>query len=464
MNEAIRQRPQQLRVYILIAVVASAAAFLLLAGEWQWPGPFPSKYWNALAAFAILGILSDSFFLRIPFARVSTSVGFIPFLAAMLLFGHPWPMVISGVTAFFVDSVVRRKPAIRVWFNTAQCMLAAGLGGLVYVRLGGSVSLDEFSFALIPFVGLVATFYVVNHGSVALAVSFSSGVSVREAWDRIGGGSLVTDLLSSTLAVLLAVLYVKMQFIGLAILVFPLFLVRQLYQMNLQLQEELEEKLELMVKAMEARDPYTSGHSRRVSEYATAIARELRLSASDLDGIKRAALLHDVGKIYEEFAPLLRKEGKLTAEERMTMQSHVIRSAQLVATAARLRGPVEAMIRHHHENFDGTGYPDGLLGNQIPVGARIIMIADTIDAMTTDRPYRRALTLAKAIEELEKYSGTQFDPNLVKLVSKSAGIRRLLAPDRGSMGEPTGRPAPRGGKPAWAERPVIVPDTVPKVS
>src|SRR5256886_16783586 len=108
-----------------------------------------------------------------------------------------------------------------------------------------------------------------------------------------------------------------MQFIGLAILVFPLFLVRQLYQMNLQLQEELEEKLELMVKAMEARDPYTSGHSRRVSEYALAIARELRLPARDLDGIKRAALLHDVGKIYEEFAPLLRKIGRASCRERV---------------------------------------------------------------------------------------------------------------------------------------------------
>src|SRR6266540_2115891 len=452
MNEAIRQRPQQLRVYILIAVVASAAAFLLLAGEWQWPGPFPSKYWNALAAFAILGILSDSFFLRIPFARVSTSVGFIPFLAAMLLFGHPWPMVISGVTAFFVDSVVRRKPAIRVWFNTAQCMLAAGLGGLVYVRLGGSVSLDEFSFALIPFVGLVATFYVVNHGSVALAVSFSSGVSVREAWDRIGGGSLVTDLLSSTLAVLLAVLYVKMQFIGLAILVFPLFLVRQLYQMNLQLQEELEEKLELMVKAMEARDPYTSGHSRRVSEYALAIARELKLPANELDSIKRAALLHDVGKIYEEFAPLLRKEGKLTPEERMTMQSHVIRSADLVATAARLRGAVQAMIRHHHENYDGSGYPDGLVAESIPAGARIIMIADTLDAMTSDRPYRKALTLNRAIEELQQYAGKQFDPALVDVVANSAGIRRLLGPGPGGRPEAALVPKVSGRKPAWAER------------
>src|SRR2546428_4560504 len=111
-------------------------------------------------------------------------------------------------------------------------MLAAGLGGLIYARLGGSASLDEFSFALIPFVTLVAVFYIVNHGSVALAVAFNSGVSVREAWDRIGSGSLVTDLLSSTLAVLLAVLFVKMQFIGFGILFFPPVPLPLLYQIN----------------------------------------------------------------------------------------------------------------------------------------------------------------------------------------------------------------------------------------
>ncbi|OLD49598.1 MAG: hypothetical protein AUI63_02270, partial [Gemmatimonadetes bacterium 13_1_40CM_2_60_3] len=184
--------------------------------------------------------------------------------------------------------------------------------------------------------------------------------------------------------------------------------------------------------------------------YALAIARELKLPATDLDSIKRAALLHDVGKIYEEFAPLLRKEGKLTPEEKMTMQTHVTRSAQLVATAARLRGMVEAMIRHHHENFDGSGYPDGLAGEQIPVGARVIMIADTLDAMTTDRPYRNALTLGCAIEELEKYAGRQFDPDLVRLVSKSASIRRLLGAE--ARPGPSTVSTPRTRPPTWAQR------------
>jgi HD-GYP domain-containing protein (c-di-GMP phosphodiesterase class II) len=138
--------------------------------------------------------------------------------------------------------------------------------------------------------------------------------------------------------------------------------------------------------------------------------------------------LHDVGKIHEDFAPLLRKAGRLSPEERMLMQAHPVRSADLAGTIADFRGRVQADIRNHHENYDGSGYPDGLAGDGIPIGARIIMIADTIDAMTTDRPYRKALSLSKALEELAKYAGKQFDPRLVELVHKSPSIRRLLGP------------------------------------
>jgi HD-GYP domain-containing protein (c-di-GMP phosphodiesterase class II) len=108
------------------------------------------------------------------------------------------------------------------------------------------------------------------------------------------------------------------------------------------------------------------------------------------------------------------------------MQRHPARSAELAATIAEFRGPVELAIRHHHENYDGTGYPDGIRGRAIPIAARIIMVADTLDAMTTDRPYRKALSFERTMEEFRKFSGKQFDPELVDIVASSANLRRLL--------------------------------------
>jgi len=307
-------------------------------------------------------------------------------------------------------------------------MLFVGLGGLVYTALGGHVGFDRVHVNFVAFASLVLVFFLVNQITVSSAVSLTTDISVREAWTRIAGDSLLYDLVSSSLAIVLAFLYIQFQIVGLAVLVLPLFFVRHMYQMNLQVERANRELLELMVKSIEARDPYTSGHSIRVSEYARQIAREAGLTSKQVDQIGTAALLHDVGKIYEEFAPLLRKEGRLTPEERMLMQAHPVRSADLASTIAEFRGKVQTDIRNHHENYDGSGYPDGLAGETIPIGARIIMVADTLDAMTTDRPYRKALSLHRALEELVKHAGRQFDPKLVAIVSKSASIRRLLGP------------------------------------
>lgn len=420
---------------LFLGAISAAAVGLLLVEEWSIPTASQTPYWNGLVAFALLGIACDSSFLpisRLSGHRVGTSVGFVPFIASVFVFAHPWPMVIAGVTAVVVETVVRRKPLVRVWFNTAQYMLAVGLGGLAYKALGGHVGFDTFGFSFLPYAALVLIFFLVNQGSVSIALSLITDVSFRESWTRIVGGSLVYDLVSSSLAILLSYLFVKLQIFGLAVLVLPLFFVRHMYQMNLQVERVNRELLELMVKAIEARDPYTSGHSVRVAEYARSMARELGLPPKHVDDIATAALLHDVGKIYEEFAPLLRKEGRLTPEERMLMQAHPVRSAELAGTIAEFRGKVQADIRNHHENFDGSGYPDGLAGDSIPIGARIIMIADTIDAMTTDRPYRKALTLQRALEELGKHAGHQFDPKLVHLVIKSPSVRRLLGPQLAS--------------------------------
>jgi HD-GYP domain-containing protein (c-di-GMP phosphodiesterase class II) len=158
--------------------------------------------------------------------------------------------------------------------------------------------------------------------------------------------------------------------------------------------------------------------------------------------------LHDVGKIHEEFAPLLRKEARLTPEETALMQTHSTRSAELVGIITKFHGSVQESVRHHHERWDGQGYPSGLTGKSIPLGARIILICDTIDAMTTDRPYRKRLGLDVVIAELQKCRGTQFDPDLVDLVIGSVAIRRMIAGNT-AIADPAGQQPQRSRRVAW---------------
>ncbi len=210
--------------------------------------------------------------------------------------------------------------------------------------------------------------------------------------------------------------------------------VKELDEAYAELELNVREQLEMMVKAIEARDPYTSGHSRRVCGLSRAIAIDMGLSDKEVEDIENAALLHDVGKIYAEFASILQKEGRLTDEEWEVMKTHSIKSAELVANFSRFRGYIVDCIRHHHERWDGRGYPDGIKGEEIPLGARIITIADTIDAMTTNRPYRGALSLDVVISELNKGRGSQFQEELVEVTVNSVTVRRLIS-DPGSSPE-----------------------------
>jgi HD-GYP domain-containing protein (c-di-GMP phosphodiesterase class II) len=181
-----------------------------------------------------------------------------------------------------------------------------------------------------------------------------------------------------------------------------------------------------MVQAIEARDPYTSGHSQRVKEYAMIIGRAMGLSSRAIDRLGKAALLHDVGKIHEMYAPILRKADKLTAEEWAIMKTHPAKSAELVGAVSHLRDIVPA-IKHHHENWDGSGYPDAVNGDAIPYFSRVIAIADTVDAMTTTRPYRSARSLEQVRSELTAMAGRQFDPAICRAVLEGAFFAKLSA-------------------------------------
>ncbi len=167
-----------------------------------------------------------------------------------------------------------------------------------------------------------------------------------------------------------------------------------------------------LADALDAKCDYTAGHSLRVSRIAVLIGRQMKLSDSELRDIELGGILHDIGKIGVPES-ILWKADKLTPEEREIMCKHPVKSAEIIGD---LRGLVRAReyVKHHHEYFNGEGYPDGLAGEDIPIGARIIMVSDAYDAMTTDRPYRKSIGHDKAMAELTKMTGAQFDPKVVE--------------------------------------------------
>jgi len=166
-------------------------------------------------------------------------------------------------------------------------------------------------------------------------------------------------------------------------------------------------------EALEARDQYTAGHSRRVMEYSKSIGQRLKLDKQDIEDLKRSALLHDIGKIGIPDT-ILKKKTKLTNEEFAIIKSHPETGAAILKNIKSFKHLVPA-VYHHHEQFDGEGYPHSLKGERIPLHARIIAIADTFDAMTSSRSYRNALSFRKALSELERCKGTQFDPDIADI-------------------------------------------------
>jgi len=184
-----------------------------------------------------------------------------------------------------------------------------------------------------------------------------------------------------------------------------------------EIREAFYETSGALAEAIETRDPYTGGHTKRVLEYCLAAARHLKMSDEEHEILKLSAVLHDVGKIGVEDG-ILRKRAPLDDDEAAAMRKHPLYGAQILRHVPQLKAVVPGTL-HHHERPDGKGYPDGLKGRQIPMPARIIAVADTYDAMTTDRPYRKGLAPEKAIEEIRRHSGTQFDRKVVAAFIKA---------------------------------------------
>jgi putative nucleotidyltransferase with HDIG domain len=419
---------RQVRIYV--GVVWALALTCLIGTDWRTIIDLPGTSILGLATLVLIGLTSESVAISLSVGGSGgrSSITFLPLLAAVQLFGPEAGIVLILLTLCFAEFVIRRKGWLKATFNVAQAVLAATIAGWGFTLLGGTAlrglewaDTQSVTGQLWPFVTFGLLFLALNHAAVALAIAFSQGLAFRKVWGlvlRNSGGS-VNDILISPIALAVAFLYVQFGIAGILVVLLPMLFIRYSYLTTAKLRDANEDLLTALVKAIETRDPYTSGHSQRVSLLARHIADEMGLPQRVAEHVQTAALLHDIGKIDASYSEILAKPDSLTAEERAMIQSHVTRGEQLLRDLSSVPESVVLSVRHHHEREDGCGYPDGLAGSEIPIGAKIIIVCDAVDAMFSDRPYRRALPLSVVREQLNEHAGRQFDEGIVEVLEST---------------------------------------------
>jgi putative nucleotidyltransferase with HDIG domain len=412
---------------VAAAILAIAAAYYLFPIRPEIGGAAGLAFWT------VATLVASALPVRLP-RGIIVSVAAAPMVAAMILGG---PLAAAGVAVLGTTDtreVRGQVPWYGTVFNHASQVVAVFIGAAAYdvliaIKFDGSLALSSF------FAGLVgsALFFGSSWLLAVLAVSARTGVGMRTIWAQDIAGVAVSLIGLAPLGWLMAQVFQLPGGVGwwaTALFVVPLFTTRLAYARYVETRELFEQTIGALANAVDARDRYTRGHSNRVSHISEAMARVMHLPESEIEKIKWAGLLHDIGKIGIRDNILL-KEGPLDREERILMNQHPAIGAEIVGPATQLSDEAP-LIRAHHEWFNGSGYPDGIEALDIPIGARIMTIADAYEAMTSSRPYRKqALSHEQAVAELEKYAGIQFDPDIVPI---------LVNLDREILDRPPDRP------------------------
>ncbi|MFN2484250.1 MAG: HD-GYP domain-containing protein [Candidatus Limnocylindria bacterium] len=391
-------------------VVAAATLSLAVPSDWSVD---TNHWWPAVAVLTPLSAALE--FVAVPLPRGGMlSIATIPHIATILLVPHPFAALSVGV-AVSAEEAINRMPLQKAVFNVAgyiltasAASLAAGLFGDIWVAAAPGRATHEVVVAL--FVTAGAVYYTVNAVLVALIISAASGQSFLFLLRANTRNTGLSELGGTSVGMLFALIWVA-EPVWTALLALPAAVISRSLQHIRQLQSETRDAVRSLAEIVDHRDSSTFHHSERVTGYAVALAREIDLSDEMTELIEQAAAVHDLGKIAVPDRILL-KAGALTDEERRTMWLHTEVGAEVLRRYQLFREGAE-IVRHHHESYDGTGYPDGLSGESIPVGARVVSVADAFDAMTSDRPYRLALPLETALSRLRAGAGVQWDPVVV---------------------------------------------------
>ncbi|MCM0650765.1 HD-GYP domain-containing protein [Clostridium swellfunianum] len=367
--------------------------------------------------FAILLAIAES--LRVAYKGMAISTSLAVEIAVVILFGPVVAsfVVILGFSLRFkkVDGKYRHlfnDPIYKTLYNYCCQIVPLLYAGMVYYKLGGSfdvVNLWSKAHLIIIF-SIICL--LLNTLLVSILFSLLNNKSILYFFIGNIRLSLLNSIVMAPFGALLAFMFDKYSYGGVILTIFPIILVRYTFYLYLELKSQYIETVDTLMHAMEARDKYTEGHSKRVAEISTLLAKELKYNDIKVERLHMASLLHDVGKIGIDDS-ILNKPGKLTQEEYEIIKSHPEIGYNILKDIKNLQD-ILPIIRSHHERYDGKGYPDEKQPEQLNLDVFIVQLADTIDAMTTDRPYRKALTDEEVINEITKYSGTQFHPKVVQ--------------------------------------------------
>jgi HD-GYP domain-containing protein (c-di-GMP phosphodiesterase class II) len=315
-------------------------------------------------------------------------------------------------------------------YNRFAYVLAAFAGWLVFSLVQPLLQTSEpFStVALIVFVGFA--FSVTNMFLAVTAASLRTKSPMARIWALSVSNTLFGTIALVFLGWLMAEVAIKVGLWATVLFMVPLLLARYSFTKYAETRAMFLGTVSALSQAIDAKDGFTRGHADRVSRIAGAIAREMGLSERLIEEIELAGMLHDIGKIGVE-DQILMKPARLDPHEQELMRRHPIYGASILEPSESLR-PLVPLVLHHHENFDGSGYPEGRKGEDIPLGSRIIIVADAYEAMTSDRIYRKAIGHERAMDQLNRYKGIQFDPQVVRALDtliekRGAGAFELSA-------------------------------------
>ncbi|MBI3970402.1 MAG: HD-GYP domain-containing protein [Chloroflexi bacterium] len=420
--------PPTARAFLYLMVLLAAGLYGYWHQVWRgvWPGSDPASL-RLMALFFALAVAAQHFPLTLA-ARQHVNVAIAPYFAALLLFGAPAALLLVGASqlaggvtlaARRYNTTAKRVRGLRsVAFNTAQAMSATGLAALVYFAFAPQAApaqIDRIeSLWAIPAAAVVM--YLANSFAVAAIV----GLQMRDSPLRVWLNGRRKDGLQ----------FAGLLFIGLVtartavhdawfplVMVLPVAIIYLSLKRTVQLVEQTIAAVEAMADVVDRRDHYTYEHSRRVADYAVRTARCFGMAPEDVELIRLAARVHDLGNVGIPDTVLL-KPGRLTPDEQAMVREHPRIGWEILARFPEY-GRGRELVLHHHERFDGTGYPHGVDGGHLHLGAQVIAAADAFDAMTSDRPYRPALSLDEAFAELRRYGGTQWHPDVVTALERA---------------------------------------------